>query len=130
MRVPRRTRVWIRLSSRYAPRISATEEPIKDLGLSTVNSLDCSSLSIRPASEDQKLSSFLKTHKASSIFKSFQSFSPSRWPQNLSKSLLHRAAPLHPPPWVVLLLRKPSFLVSEMASAIKNTKRHCLLISS
>ena len=48
------------LSSRYAPRISAIGRFIKDPGLSTVNSLDCSSFSIRPASEDQKLLSFFK----------------------------------------------------------------------
>ena len=43
------------LSSRYAPRISAVRRSIKDLDLSAVNSLNCSSFSIRPASEDQKL---------------------------------------------------------------------------
>jgi len=46
-------------------------------------SLDYSSILIRPASQDQKLTNFLRTHKASSFFKSFQRFSPSRWHQNL-----------------------------------------------
>jgi len=48
------------LSLRYASCISAVGRSIKDMGLLTVNSLDYSSLSIRPASEDQKLLSFLK----------------------------------------------------------------------
>ena len=39
MQAPRWMRVSLELSLRYAPRISATERPIKDLGLSTVNSL-------------------------------------------------------------------------------------------
>ena len=108
----------------------ATKGPIKYARLSTVNSLDCSSPSIRSISEDQKLSIFLRIHKASSFFKSFQWFSPLRWAQNLSKPLLHRATPLRQPPWVVLLLKKPPFLVSRMASAIENMKGHCLLTSS
>jgi len=42
-------------------------EVYKRLRLLTVNSLDCSSLSIWRTSEDQKLLSFLRTHKASSF---------------------------------------------------------------
>ena len=68
-RPPRWTRVLLRLSSRYSPRISAIEKPIKDPSLSTVNSLDYSSLPIRPAFENKALELFLnpKLFKLSSI---------------------------------------------------------------
>jgi len=76
-------------------------------------SLDCSSLLVKPASKDQKLSGFLRTHNASRFFQIFSKISLSRWPQNQSKLLLHQAPPLGLPPWVApLLLRKPPFLVS------------------
>jgi len=47
MRVPHWTGVWLRLSSRYAPRL-ATKRPIKNPCLSTVNSLWMFIISFRP----------------------------------------------------------------------------------
>ena len=69
-------------SAIYAPHILATERPIKNPSLLTFNSLDCSSPSIRPAFDNQKLSSFLRAHKASSFFQIFSKISLSRWRQN------------------------------------------------
>ena len=61
---------WFRLSSRYAPFISATERPIKDTGFQQSIHFDCSSSSITRL----KLLSFLKTPKALIFFQLFRIF--------------------------------------------------------